>query len=254
MNPEPRPNSPRNPLIGALDDEWAGLSTSEATRRTFARWERTHRALDGISSCDDDAITYLRRAGDGALHALLQIAQSTDRDSQLAARILLQVMLPAVCGLLAGNRGRRVRDAGEAIDALWTTIRTYPLHRRRKVTANLYMEMIGILAASARKITEVPIHEHAAPLPAPNASAELLDLLMWAVQLDVLDRPTAQLLLDRYSPADPDHVMVKNSTETVAAQRQLSAVALRKRCSKAVAALSVAVQQYGYTPPAELLR
>lgn len=242
----------RNDLINALESEWDNLAARASTRAAFARWEQTHRVLDGLSRCDEAAVNYLRAAGDGALHALLQIAQSSDRDAQLAARVLLQLMLPAVCGLLTGRRGRYVRDADEAIEALWTTIRTFPLHRQDRITANLYLEMVHLLSRCPQPPHEVPLLAHDQTRAQVNPSEELRDLLVWAVQREVLDRPTAQLLLDRYSPADPE-AKLKDSTRAAAQHHQLSSAALRKRCSRAIATLSVAVQEYGYTPRGALI-
>lgn len=238
-----------DPLINALEDEWARLLQHPATRRALTDWEREYPILDGIADPTAAPLEQLRAGGDTMLHPLLRIAQTDRDDAQLAGRVILQVMLPAICGLMRGSRGRYA-EADEAVEAFWSTIRTYPLHRRQRVTANLYLEAVGLLTRHRSVTEEVSlIDEHdAPPTIESNASEELIDLLAWAIKHEVLDQATAQLLVDRYCPRDADDVMLKHASCAAARAHGLSSAALRKRCSRAVAALQTAVVELGYEP------
>lgn len=238
-----------DPLINALEAEWTELLRRPATRRVLEAWDLEHPILDGTASPQIAALEHLRAGGDAMLYPLLQIAQSERDDAELAGRVVLQVMLPAICGLMRGSRGRYA-EADEAVEAMWETIRTYPLQRRQRVTANLYLEAVSLLTRHRTTVQEVPLiddHDAAEPVQT-HPSEELINLLAWAIKHDVLDRPTAQLLVDRYCPHDVDDRLLKHASRTVAASHDLAPATLRKRCSRAIASLQKAVVELGYEP------
>lgn len=108
---------------GRLALEWARLTTRPEHLATAATWQLT----DGpIHSLDDvlTAVGYNRpptREAERRLRSLVEIA----RDDELAARVVVQRILP---GLLAGVRRRRgMADEvfEELVGAAWIVIRTF---------------------------------------------------------------------------------------------------------------------------------
>lgn len=139
----------------ALVREWVGLNESPSTADAVVRWGRREPALAGFSTLGEIPLFVDQAdmdAKDEVLAALLRLAQA---GQHLAARTVLQCMLPGLRRLY-GSRpvfrreceraGQRAGfDDAEAEHFLtsecWMQIMRYPLDRRpRKIASNLYWD------------------------------------------------------------------------------------------------------------------
>lgn len=149
-------------LYAALAQEWIELNQSAGIPTLMRRWARTEPALTGMRSPAHivdtiDAGDYDTK--DRLLAALIRLHHA---GQQLAGRIVLQCMLPAISNT-ARQLGRRrnptqsVRfDAWEehrhhAVSAFWDVLADYPISRREhRVAANLSKETWRRLSNEAR--------------------------------------------------------------------------------------------------------
>jgi len=111
------------PILQELDREWAELATSPRARRALIRWPNTNPDLAG----NHDLAEVLASRRDPAksepvLRALASLAPHDD----IAARTLLQAMVPGIVRLAtrAGNDDEAAID--ELVSLAWERIRTYP--------------------------------------------------------------------------------------------------------------------------------
>jgi DNA-directed RNA polymerase specialized sigma24 family protein len=121
-----------------LDREWDGIATGPLARRTVIRWANAHQALAGLVDLDD-VLAARRQAGraDPILRALVTMAA----DDDLAARTLLQALLPGLVHL-ARTAGNDDHDAVEELISLaWERIRTYPVGREGSVAGNVLLDV-----------------------------------------------------------------------------------------------------------------
>jgi hypothetical protein len=133
-------------LLTRLQLEWSRLAVSPAAVAAAAGWRVSAaplRSLDdllvlsGYGPGERDVI-----ACDGVLRDLVMIA----RADRLAARIVLQRLLPGISAMSRRNssvlKGDRLDALDEAIATAWTVIRLYPLEQRpRYVVANMLREI-----------------------------------------------------------------------------------------------------------------
>lgn len=125
-------------MLQALDREWSELATSPSARRALMRWSNTHRHLAGHR--DLNAVLDARRdpaRADGVLRSLAMLAPT----DELAARTLLQAMVP---GVLKFARTHATDDQGaleELLALAWIRIRTYPPERHGSVAANIVLDV-----------------------------------------------------------------------------------------------------------------
>lgn len=239
--------------LGHLNAEWV---TSYADRPYPSPTWATHPALEGPTTLQEllDLILHAdstRR--DAILHALLSLTAAGD---DTAARATLQTMLGTVQWLASTARSRMLEDsASAACEAMWVTIRRYPLHRTGRVAANLKMDALKRLATARR--ADVPASDdlderiHRAQLqgrlddqrvdviaslghgvPATDATA----VITWAQDRGVLTEVDAQVLALAHLGPMPA------SLTAIAQHLGLSAAAVRQRHSRAVRKLAEAVR------------
>jgi hypothetical protein len=84
-------------VLRGLDAEWRRLARSPRARQALMRWRRTHPVFEAMRDLDD---VLSRRAGDpdAAQEVLAALAALAPSD-ELAARVLLQAMVPALVRL-----------------------------------------------------------------------------------------------------------------------------------------------------------
>lgn len=132
-------------VLEQLDNEWNDTAHSLRGRRRLRRWSDPDAILRDFDTLDD-LVEHVNSRGhiersDQILLTLLEL--STDDD--LAARTVLQAMMPAMkrmtstfstCGAWSAEE-----TAAVVVAAMWDRIRTYPVaRRRRKVSANLALD------------------------------------------------------------------------------------------------------------------
>jgi hypothetical protein len=136
----------RSPIIAELDLEWAHLRTSRRALRVARSWvrERTGHPLASlvadIRDLDELLIATQRgvhpaRTDDVVLLALIERSQ---RHDQLAGRVVLQHLLPAL--ISRSRHYRSFQDRADPLDiavpAAWMAIRNYDVERRRHHVAS----------------------------------------------------------------------------------------------------------------------
>ncbi len=130
----------RAELLHRLDAEWAHLRTSRRALRTARSWASRYpdHPLDAlvvdIDDLDDIRLATQRRDGaersdDAILLALVELARS----DELAGRIVLQHLLPALIGHARRYRSYtdRTDPMAQLVPAAWLAIRCYDVERRR---------------------------------------------------------------------------------------------------------------------------
>ncbi|NEC11530.1 hypothetical protein G3I34_04255 [Streptomyces sp. SID8014] len=251
-----------------LNAEWALVCAEPSTARKVSGWLTDA----GVFSPDeapghlDDLLTELERRdrskgiehSDRWLAALIRLAAGTGPEAQLAARVVMQAMLPGAVRLTQ-RLMRPERDFDEVgqvvIACLYQVVRTYPASRKRRFAANLMLETLhwasrGLQADAepagvtwAPELTALPgdqdvpeeahrqvlaaqahdvLSEH--PGPVSGARAELLDLLLGGVTAGLVDIERARVIASE----------VREGAQAAAEQAGVSAVAWRKRRSRTV--------------------
>ncbi|MGD9703881.1 MAG: hypothetical protein AB7Q42_10345 [Acidimicrobiia bacterium] len=129
-------------LARPLLDEWERLRSTRRTRAAIAAWE-----LPGgvrVTGPDEllDHLGFFGRLDDDDADAALFYVVRLAADDLLAARVVLQRVLPALVAVAkrrGGGRWEARQDAFvEVVSAAWIVIRSYPVERRpRRVAANI---------------------------------------------------------------------------------------------------------------------
>ncbi len=146
---EPRAGSPGSlgshaPLSRRLDREWEHLRRRPPSVRAARAWRAltTHRRLAELLAGIDDLHQLVEATQSGRPEAdriLLELVGLASRD-QLAGRVVVQRLLPALIARAAPYRSRRddIDPAELAVPAAWLAIRNYDTARRpRHVAASL---------------------------------------------------------------------------------------------------------------------
>jgi hypothetical protein len=204
-----RPARVPDHLLTALEREWGQLTAALATQTALRRWGRLEPALAGYADLEQvRAAAHRRRAvqqSDELLGALVRLAACDGGDDPLAARALLQFLLPGAAAL--AYRLAHLPRA-EAIAAVLSTlscrIRTYPWRRRpHRIAANLLLDTeMDLRRARARERASVELSLTALADRADRrrSTADRLDLVLaWA------SRSAEQPLYPR-RPTDPAEI------------------------------------------------
>lgn len=209
-------STPRSTLPHQLDTEWERLRASPAATAALDRWGRTEPALAGFDDLDRLRAAVHDRGdpagSDRILSALVRLAAVTGHGDLLAARVVLQLLLPGAIRLarsLAGATGDLTAVEAAVFAELTILIRTYPWQRRpRSTAANLLLDCRQRLSRGyARTRPEVSVGLRLGEvqpdrqtssargwLEPPDALA-LKDLLWWARRRGVLDPFETRLLV-----------------------------------------------------------
>ena len=135
----------RSNLPERLDAEWAHLRTSRRALRTARSWASRYPDHPlGTVVADVTDLEQIRRAtqrrddaeraDDAILLALIELS----RDDELAGRIVLQHLLPALISKAPRYRSftNRTDPVAQVIPAAWLAIRSYDVERRRHHVAS----------------------------------------------------------------------------------------------------------------------
>jgi hypothetical protein len=190
-----------------LDREWHRLRNDPATAHHLH--DICHLADNAHTLADVE--TYVRRAGpadaDNILLAL--VTRVVDHDDALAARVLLQLLIPGTRNM--ARRWWALGDPDEraaaAVTAVYTRIRTYPLARRPgRIAANILLDAQRELRRTATHTTRTTVtpvpdptthHPHTTRdmgEPDPHPAIELTHLLQDAVDHHLIHPDDADLI------------------------------------------------------------
>jgi len=125
-------------ILQALDREWSELATSPRARRALIRWSNSHQALAG--NADLTEVLLARRNPDrsGAILKALALLAPTD---DLAARTLLQAVVPGLVSLSTRVGNDDEAALNEMVALAWERIRTYPCQRNGSVAGNILLDV-----------------------------------------------------------------------------------------------------------------
>ncbi len=141
-------------ILQVLDRQWPDVATSPEARRALIRWANDHEVLAGMRDLRD--VLESRRDPRVAREVLSILAGLAPTD-ELAARTLLQVLLPGFVRLV-GTLGQDDPEAQDELVALaWERIRTYPSTRPGSVAANVILDVRKQYVKLRRDARTVPL-------------------------------------------------------------------------------------------------
>ncbi|MDP9388343.1 MAG: hypothetical protein M3Q48_10680 [Actinomycetota bacterium] len=163
-----------NRILAGLDREWAELEASPAARAALARWSEDEPALAGFACLGH--ILAERKANPAVAPAILAGLARLAASDELAARTLLQALVPGLVALARGPLGGDRTCLDELVSLAWERIRTYPTRRPGSVAANvLYDVRKNYLAHRAIDTPRAqPCTDRSVP-PAPSAEEAALE-------------------------------------------------------------------------------
>ena len=188
---------------GRLVLEWNRLRSRPEHLVTASTW----RIVDGpVSSLDEilTAVGYECRATAGRERRLRRLV-AIARDDELAARVVLQRILPGLLAVVRRRRGQADHVFEELVGAAWIAVRTYnPARTPSSVAAALISDAdYSAFRADARRrsSTERPVDPHVddvAHVPEPSSCEQLAVLLADAAEagLAAADLELVRQLLD----------------------------------------------------------
>jgi len=251
-------------LLAVAARRWPTWAAADDRLTPIGRLEDLRPWLKGASSEDADEVLQAL-AKRGAIHG---------GDDRAAAAALAWALLPGACRV-----AHQLRTLSERIDEvvaaqLWLEIRRFPYERLTRVAANILMNTrSGALqdcgAASqlqrsdptwrstrplgpGARFWESP---HAQARPEPTAADELLDLLEWACDNQVISDQDRSLLLSIVEAADRadsttvsrgrNGLLSNDISAAVAKEYGVSPVTVRRRASRSIEALTQACTNRG---------
>ena len=126
-----------NRTLAKLDREWAELDRSPATTQALERWGMMEPALAGLRSLAGVLRERRSPRGPEVLSALARLAG----DDELAARALLQAVVPGLLKLASTTCADDPLAFDEFVSLAWERIRTYPTSRPGSVAANVIWDV-----------------------------------------------------------------------------------------------------------------
>lgn len=235
-------------IVDGLHREWDRLCTNERAQVQVQQWSAADMRLRGAASLhdlQDRARGPITPETDLLFRALLDYASGNGPDGELAARILLQLMIGRVIHT-SRSMANLIKDIEErtqlATVALYETIRTCPKDKMRFLPPHLAWAAHKRALSLARIGTaETPIGVfgvETAPLHTEeemHPSEELAQVLAWSVAEGVINTGDAALLARRYGEESPGREAWASMADAhvVAEQAGISPEAMRQRCSRA---------------------
>ena len=157
-----------NRILAELEREWAELEASPAAVRSLTRWIETEPALAGCVTGND---ILAKRTDPSAARAVLAALSRLAADGDdLAARALLQALVPGLVTMATGPMAGDPNALDELLSLAWERIRTYPTWRPGSVAANVLWD-VRKRYRKHRSIEEPPASSwpNLSPPPAPSA-------------------------------------------------------------------------------------
>lgn len=129
---------PMNQTLATLDHEWDAIKASPASCEALREWGRLEPTLDGLA--DLDHLLKERTRSEAAPAMLSALARLAAHD-QLAARTLLQALVPGLLRFATTGCRDDPTAFEELIAIAWVRIRTYPQTRDGSVAANIVLDV-----------------------------------------------------------------------------------------------------------------
>lgn len=212
--------------------EWVTLQRLPSTTIQLRRWARSHPILTGYTTPGDliDAIDAAPQdVAEQHLVALVRIYQA---GNQLAGRIVLQAMLPAINRIVAN---RSVDDQQSVLAEFWIVLSTINVtDATTRIAANLKLSTLRGITRPARPDAEVlyadPLTWHAPDerdQVADIDTPDIADVIAWARHINAITNDEAAILTYAYAGPHTDY------TRPLAAHLAITPEAAKKRCTRA---------------------
>jgi len=140
-------------VFAALDREWPVFARSAKVAAALTRWERAEPALAGFAGVDDILACRRDPQRGPAVLAALVIRAAAD---EVAARVVLQAMLPGLVRLTSETGDGDPDAAGQVLAIAWERIRTYGCDRRSAITTSLLLDVRKALLAEKAPLPRDP--------------------------------------------------------------------------------------------------
>ena len=124
-------------ILQALDREWSELATSPGAKRALIRW-RVHEDLAEFYDLNEVLTARRDPVRSGPILKALALLSPID---ELAARTLLQALVPGLVVLATRSGNDDDRAIDEMIALAWERIRTYPCRRNGSVAGNILLDV-----------------------------------------------------------------------------------------------------------------
>lgn len=125
-------------VVETLNAEWDRLVKSPEGRHAVERWRLGWPVLE----CCDELRDVLELRSDPALaQAVLRPLALMSPSDDLAARTLLQALLPGLVLLARSTANDDPEGLGDVVALAWERIRTYPSHREGSVAGNVLLDV-----------------------------------------------------------------------------------------------------------------
>ena len=219
-----------------MDREWEALQVDADAGAACRRWADREDVLTGCAT-PADVLGRVPLAADAVLLLLLGEAAVGDA---VAARVVLQALLPKAVLMASVDRGAEVDDY---VTALWCAVATYPVRRRpTSVAANLALDTLKTVRRERRPVVDLAVPPHLVLLAADREPAHVVgarppesapgarEVLARACAHGLVDPRTGDLLRSVYADG--------LAGDQAARQHGLSHGALRSRCSRALRVLA----------------
>ena len=175
---------------GRLALEWTRLRTRPEHLRTASTWRIIDRPVDSL----DEILVAVGYEGERMLDTERRLRQlvALARDDELAARVVIQRILPGLLAVVRRRRGQADHVFEELIGAAWIAVRTYnPTRSPRSIAAALISDAdYNAFRADTRRrsSTERPVDPQAddvAHVHEPSSCEQLAELLADAADAGV---------------------------------------------------------------------
>lgn len=232
--PSVRPNTSSHqqaPVLRRLHDEWRHLTIRASDLHTVCTWGLPGRPVQSLDELlmrcgyrpaplPGEAVTRPQpgatRADDEQAERYLLRVVEIARTSPLAARIVLQRILPAlsaVAGRHSSNRAQRHAVLDELVANAWPIIRKYPVERRpRLIVPNLVRDtsfQTFVRPTRRRSSGEIPTSHDRMIEPAHEQPTEALDelvALLHEARSKGIDQADIDLICQLVSLGRPEEV------------------------------------------------
>jgi hypothetical protein len=212
-----------------LDAEWEGIASGAAARGRVREWGRQQPALEGFGDAQEviEGRKRLPLRAPAILEALARLAPS----DELAARTLLQALLPGLVRL-AGHLDKADLTVNEEVVSLaWERIRTYPACRSGDVAANILRDVRKRYWQD--RAIEAPLSPRLTPGRERGRAPSAEDEALGRIAFEQMVESTRQLMGDHGTGLLLRTRVLDKTLETVAAEDEVSVHAVRVRRNRA---------------------
>ena len=248
---------PQATVFTLLDADWALVQHSSEATEALRRWRRDDQALASLGDLSALVAAAERRGVPERTDAILSALARRAPDDGIAARVLLQLLLP---GARAMARrlwwiGTPDETAAAVIEAVYERIRTYPWQRRpAKIAANVLADATQRLLRARRGwLDEVPYEElderaltAVQGVETNDSAEELIGLLDWAQRGGHLTPAEVRLIAQTR--------ILDTSLEDLSRDEGIAVNSMRRRRQRAERKLADAVAKDGATGGPEVPR